>query len=90
VWDVAAGRQVAVLDGGVAEVTCVAWRPGDGRVLASGAGSVVRLWDARSWGLLQEVQGGCSWCAGVRCLAWHPAGEALAFGMRYGLLFPTA
>ena len=75
-WEAAAGRQRAVLEGHTNGITAVAFSP-DGTKLASGClDSKVRLWD-RCGRLLQEFEGQSYH---VFALAFSPDGTTLAIG----------
>ncbi|MFN8556980.1 MAG: WD40 repeat domain-containing protein [Dehalococcoidia bacterium] len=74
-WDGAAGRLLATLDGHKGKALSVAVSP-DGRLLASGGeDGAVRLWDIASGKPARTLDG---LAGAVRTLAWAPDGASLA------------
>ncbi|HTU90741.1 MAG TPA: sigma-70 family RNA polymerase sigma factor [Gemmataceae bacterium] len=87
-WEVATGKEIAVLKGHEQQVATVAFSP-DGRLVASGGvhplsgggPHEIRLWDAANGKEIQQFQGHNS---GVTSLAFSPDGARLASGLRNG------
>jgi len=75
VWETQSGRELAVLEGHNGTVGCVAFSPGE-RLLASAAGSEIRLWRRSDWAcvatLAREFGGK------VGGLDFHPTDDVLA------------
>jgi WD40 repeat protein len=72
-WSAKTGAELASLPGHTAQVNAVEFSP-DGRRLATGAGSHLRVWDVASRKLVSES----NTRAGVRRISWFPDGERLA------------
>jgi WD40 repeat protein len=75
-WDVASGREAAVLEDRSGWVRSVCFSP-DGKLLASGGDGSVRLWDVvsgREAAVLEDRSGG------VRSVCFSPDGKLLASG----------
>lgn len=77
-WNMETGKEVATLSGHTDKVTCVAFNPSDGRILASCSyDKTVKLWDIetkRCLGTLSDHRDS------VYTLAFSPDGEILASG----------
>jgi WD40 repeat protein len=82
VWDAAAGKELAALDGGAAWVEHVAWGP-KGDYLVSGAGKKLRMWtpDGSPARVYPDA------LSTIQCLAWSPRGKELAAGGYGGVTF---
>jgi hypothetical protein len=79
-WDVAAGRQTAVLAGHTGAVWSVAFAP-DGQTLASGSTTSVRLWETATGRQAAALAG---YTRGVRSVVFAPDGQTLATGSTDG------
>ncbi|MFC6880340.1 MULTISPECIES: WD40 repeat domain-containing serine/threonine protein kinase [Actinomadura] len=78
VWDVAARRRTATLNGHDRSITAVAFRPrSGGSVLATAGGDVVRLWNARTGKAITTIRHGGDV---VNAIAFSPDGRLLATG----------
>jgi WD40 repeat protein len=76
-WDVATGRELAVLRGHVDEIQTLAFRP-DGRYLATGSwDKTARLWDVATGRELAVLKGHEGY---INTLAFSPDGRYLATG----------
>ena len=76
-WDLATGKETAVLRGPKASVSSVAFSP-DGRTLASGSGdSTIRLWDLATGKEIAVLSGHTQ---SVNSVAFTPDGRTLASG----------
>jgi WD40 repeat protein len=76
-WDLAAGKEKAALEGFEGEVWCLAFSP-DGALLATGGDKgVIRLWDVAKEKEVAALQGHKG---GVVALAFSPDGKFLASG----------
>ena len=76
-WDLATGKETAVLRGPKASVSSVAFSP-DGRTLASGSGdSTIRLWDLATGKETAVLSGHTQ---SVNSVAFSPDGRTLASG----------
>lgn len=77
-WNLETGKEIATLSGHMDKVTCVAFNPSDGRILASCSyDKTVKLWDIetkRCLGTLSNHRDS------VYTLAFSPDGEILASG----------
>jgi small GTP-binding protein len=76
-WEVASGRQLAVLEGHKGWVQSVAWSPGGARVLSGGDDGTLRLWEVASGGQLAVLVGHKG---PVPSVAWSPDGARLLSG----------
>jgi WD40 repeat protein/DNA-binding SARP family transcriptional activator/CHASE3 domain sensor protein len=75
IWDVAAGRRVAKLEGNAAGVEDVAFSPDGARVAAAGVDGTAGLWDARSGALIIQLP---RQAAAITNVAFSPDGKSLA------------
>jgi WD40 repeat protein/serine/threonine protein kinase/tetratricopeptide (TPR) repeat protein len=83
VWDVATGKERAVLSGHGAMIWSLAISP-DGKIVASGSGdNTVKLWDLGTRELLATLAGRTEM---VRSVAFSPDGKVLAAGTEDGAL----
>lgn len=73
-WDIAAGKERAVMRGHTSEVRSVAFAP-DGKTLASGADQTVILWDVEAAKTQATLRGHR---ADVLAVAFSPDGRTLA------------
>ena len=77
-WNMETGKEVATLSGHSDKVTCIAFSPGNGRILASCSyDKSIKLWDIkakRCLGTLEEHRDS------IYTLAFSPDGEILATG----------
>jgi eukaryotic-like serine/threonine-protein kinase len=78
VWEASTGGELYVLRGHTDPVRCVAFSP-DGRLLATGGGDDIRLWDPRTGGAVRTLRG--RWGRStVHALGFSPDGRRLAAG----------
>jgi WD40 repeat protein len=75
IWDVATGKQSAILEGHASEVNAVAFSPDGARAVTASADGSVRLWDAAT-GKERFALHGHS--AGVGAAAFSPDGKLVA------------
>jgi WD40 repeat protein len=80
-WDAGTGEELAQLEH-TEHVHAVAYAP-NGRVLATAAEGVLRLWDPRSFRCLKEWR---PFQRDVGALAFHPSGRALMAGSQDGTI----
>jgi RNA polymerase sigma factor (sigma-70 family) len=79
VWDVATGRAIATLDGGVRPGTANAAFAPDGRTLATAsADGTIRLWEVATWEVRAEFRGHRD---RVTALAFGPDGRLFSGGL---------
>jgi WD40 repeat protein len=74
IWDMQAGKELAVLRGHCGPVHTVCWSPDSSRLASGGADHTVRVWDAQAGGLLEILRGHL---AAVTSLRWMPDGTRL-------------
>jgi WD40 repeat protein len=76
-WEVSTGKEIRALAGHQDDVFCVAYQPGQGKMIASGSGDgTIRLWDSTTGSKLRVLTAHPN--NSVRTLAFSPNGKVLA------------
>ena len=76
-WDVAAGKEIARLEGDGDEVTRIVFSPDGSRMATASRLGTTRIWDGRIGAPLAVLAGQGTFAECVDCLAFHPDGTRI-------------